>query len=56
VFANANTLNAAAADERVRSILDQAIVFNDGIGVDIASRMLFGRHSGESERHRFLPN
>jgi alpha-1,3-mannosyltransferase len=42
VFANAHTLNRAASPS-VRSILDRAIVFNDGVGLDIASRMLFGR-------------
>lgn len=41
VFANAHTLNRAT-NPAVRSILDRAIVFNDGLGVDIASRMLFG--------------
>lgn len=43
VFANAHTLNTTVADRRVRSILKRAIVFNDGIGVDIASRVLFGK-------------
>jgi alpha-1,3-mannosyltransferase len=42
VFANAHTLNRAI-NPSVRSMLDRAIVFNDGLGVDIASRMLFGR-------------
>ena len=42
VFANAHTLNRATSPA-VRSILDRAIVFNDGVGLDIASRMLFGR-------------
>ncbi|HXD44311.1 MAG TPA: WecB/TagA/CpsF family glycosyltransferase [Pseudolabrys sp.] len=42
VFANAHTLNRAA-NPAVRSILDRAIVFNDGLGLDIASRVLFGR-------------
>ena len=42
VFANAHTLNRAASPA-VRSILDRAVVFNDGVGLDIASRMLFGR-------------
>lgn len=43
VFANAHTLNSTAADRRVHSILDRSIVFNDGIGVDLASRLLFGK-------------
>jgi alpha-1,3-mannosyltransferase len=42
VFANAHTLNRATSPA-VRSILDRAVVFNDGVGLDIASRMLFGR-------------
>jgi alpha-1,3-mannosyltransferase len=48
VFANAHTLNRTVADHRVHSILDHAIVFNDGIGVDIASRMLFGKSFPEN--------
>jgi alpha-1,3-mannosyltransferase len=48
VFANAHTLNATAADSRVRSLLDRSIVFNDGVGVDIASRLLFGRSFPEN--------
>jgi alpha-1,3-mannosyltransferase len=43
VFANAHTLNSTAVDRRVHSILDRSIVFNDGIGVDLASRILFGK-------------
>jgi alpha-1,3-mannosyltransferase len=43
VFANAHTLNSTVTDRRVQSILDRSIVFNDGIGVDLASRMLFGK-------------
>jgi len=43
VFANAHTLNRSAVDPSMHAMLDRAVVFNDGIGVDIASRMLFGR-------------
>jgi alpha-1,3-mannosyltransferase len=43
VFANAHTLNSTVTDRRVQSILDRSIVFNDGIGVDLASRLLFGK-------------
>lgn len=43
VFANAHTLNSTVTDRRVHSILDRSIVFNDGIGVDLASRLLFGK-------------
>jgi alpha-1,3-mannosyltransferase len=66
VFANAHTLNSTVIDGRVRSILDRSIVFNDGIGVDLASRLLFGKafpenlngtdfvpHYLRSSRHRF---
>jgi alpha-1,3-mannosyltransferase len=43
VFANAHTLNAMRRDLRVRDALRRSIVFNDGIGVDLASRVLFGK-------------
>ena len=41
-FANAHTLNVAAANLDFRMALQNALVFNDGIGVDIASRILYG--------------
>ena len=41
-FANANCLNFAQTDTRLRSALGAALVLNDGIGVDLASRLLFG--------------
>ena len=41
-FANANTLNVAAIDDRFRGILKRCLVVNDGIGIDAASRILFG--------------
>jgi alpha-1,3-mannosyltransferase len=66
VFANAHTLNSTTIDDRVRSVLDRSIVFNDGIGVDIASRLLFGKafpenlngtdfipHYLQQSRHRY---
>ena len=40
-FANAHTLNVAAENPAFRLALQNALVFNDGIGVDIASRILF---------------
>jgi alpha-1,3-mannosyltransferase len=43
VFANAHTLNSKVAHRKMQSAFDRAIVFNDGIGVDLASRLLFGR-------------
>ena len=42
-FANAQALNVASRDERVRAILQKSIVLNDGIGMDIASLILFGK-------------
>jgi alpha-1,3-mannosyltransferase len=41
-FANAHTLNIATADPNFRTALQNALVFNDGIGVDVASRILYG--------------
>lgn len=41
-FANAHTLNSTVTNDGIRSVLDRAIIFNDGIGVDLASRLLFG--------------
>jgi alpha-1,3-mannosyltransferase len=65
-FANAHTLNTAARDGHVHSILGQSMVFNDGIGVDLASRLLFGKtfpenlngtdftpHYLQTTRHRY---
>ena len=43
VFANAHTLNSTVSDRGMDSVLERAIVFNDGIGVDLASRLLFGK-------------
>jgi alpha-1,3-mannosyltransferase len=42
-FANAHTLNTMRSDRHVHATLRKSIVFNDGIGVDIASRILFGK-------------
>ncbi|WP_294174275.1 WecB/TagA/CpsF family glycosyltransferase [uncultured Sphingomonas sp.] len=41
-FCNAHSANLAARDKGLRDALGQAMVLNDGIGVDIASRALFG--------------
>ena len=41
-FANAHTLNVAAENPAFRLALQNALVFNDGLGVDIASRILYG--------------
>jgi alpha-1,3-mannosyltransferase len=42
-FANKHSLNIAFENEYFRSIMRKAIVLNDGIGVDIASLVLFGK-------------
>ena len=41
-FANAHTLNVAAKNPEFRQTLQSSLVLNDGVGVDIASRVLFG--------------
>ena len=41
-FANAHTLNLAASNLDFRMAMQNALVLNDGIGVDIASRILYG--------------
>lgn len=41
-FANAHTLNIAARDANFRTALQDFYVLNDGLGVDIASRIKFG--------------
>ena len=41
-FANAHTLNVAAESAEFRVALQNSLVLNDGIGVDIASRLLYG--------------
>lgn len=42
-FANANTLRVAKRFKNYRSLLQNFRVLNDGIGVDLASRIKFGR-------------
>ena len=42
-FANAHTLNIATKSQGFRDVLERFLVFNDGVGVDIASRFKFGR-------------
>lgn len=48
IFANAHTLNQAMSNEQTLAALRRSIVFNDGIGVDIASRLLFGKSFPEN--------
>jgi alpha-1,3-mannosyltransferase len=43
VFANAHTLNNTFKDDGAKAALRDSIVFNDGIGVNLASRLLFGK-------------
>lgn len=47
-FANANCLNIAYADLRFRAALGDAFLLNDGIGIDLASRLLFGAQFPEN--------
>jgi alpha-1,3-mannosyltransferase len=42
-FANAHALNIASRSAEFRTVLGQCVIINDGIGLDIASRILFGR-------------
>lgn len=42
-FANAHTLTLATRNAAFRRVLDRFLVLNDGVGVDIASRLKFGR-------------
>jgi alpha-1,3-mannosyltransferase len=41
-FANAHTLNVAASNSEFRQTLQSCLVLNDGLGVDLASRVLYG--------------
>lgn len=42
-FANAHTLTLASRDSAFRRALNRFLVLNDGVGVDLASRLKFGR-------------
>lgn len=56
-FANAHTLNVAAENPDFRLALQDALVFNDGLGVDIASRILHGAPFPENLNGTdFVPN
>lgn len=56
-FANAHTLNVAAENRAFRLALQNALVFNDGIGVDIAGRMLYRSSFPENLNGTdFVPN
>ena len=41
-FCNAHTVNLAARDGELARILNSGLVLNDGVGVDMASRLLHG--------------
>jgi alpha-1,3-mannosyltransferase len=57
IFANAHTLNQAMSSGPTLAALRRSIVFNDGIGVDIASRLLFGKSFPENMNGTdFVPN
>jgi alpha-1,3-mannosyltransferase len=56
-FANAHTLNVAANNPDFRVALQNSLVLNDGIGVDIASRLLYGSRFPENLNGTdFTPN
>lgn len=42
-FCNAHTVNLARREPSFVQALDRCVVFNDGIGLDLASRLLFGQ-------------
>jgi alpha-1,3-mannosyltransferase len=41
-FANAHALNVASINDQFRDVLKSCLVLNDGVGIDAASRILFG--------------
>lgn len=41
-FCNAHTVNLAQSDPLLREALGNAVILNDGVGLDMASKMLFG--------------
>jgi alpha-1,3-mannosyltransferase len=43
-FANAHALNVASADQTAREEFSKLLIFNDGIGVALASRILYRWH------------
>jgi alpha-1,3-mannosyltransferase len=56
-FANANTLTLSTTHEIFRKVLQESIVFNDGIGVDFAGRLLYGSKFRENLNGTdFVPN
>jgi alpha-1,3-mannosyltransferase len=56
-FVNAHTLNVTTVNPGLRMALQNSMVFNDGIGVDIASRLLYGSRFPENLNGTdFTPN
>jgi alpha-1,3-mannosyltransferase len=47
-FVNAHALNIAAKDAAFRELLQQSITLNDGVGIDLASLILFGQRFPEN--------
>lgn len=47
-FCNAHTANLAGRDRELQAALEDALVLNDGVGVDIASRLIFGARFPEN--------
>jgi alpha-1,3-mannosyltransferase len=47
-FANAHALNIASSDQVAREELSKLLIFNDGIGVALASRILYRWHFPEN--------
>lgn len=43
-FCNAHTISMAARSRKLHEALQAATVFNDGVGIDIASRIVYGEH------------
>jgi alpha-1,3-mannosyltransferase len=56
-FANAHTLNLAVADPEYARLLSRFLVLNDGLGVDLASRMIYNRpFPGNLNGTDFIPD
>lgn len=47
-FANANLLHQASETPALRTALQEFLILNDGVGADIASRILFGRRFADN--------
>lgn len=41
-FANAHTINIANQDSKVKDVLNRCVVLNDGVGLEIASKLKYG--------------